>query len=396
MSIFKKAESTQAFVKAGIMGFAGSGKTFTTMQVVFGLKERMDSKAPICFFDTESGSDFFKSACADRGIDLLQVKSRAYVDAVTAYGDALKEGADVLIFDSVTHIWRELCDAYGKQKNRQRLQFQDWQFLKGPDGWQKFTDLFLNAPIHTFISGRAGYEYEYQKDDDGKKELVKTGTKMKVETEFGYEPSLLIEMEREKLSDAKNPNAKGWLHKAIILKDRTNTINGEVFEFTAAQVHGNPRCVFEAVEPHFAKLNIGGAQLGIDVSRSSAELFMPDGEPKAEWARKQKQILIEEVYGLIEAEWPGMDAAAKKRRNDVFSEIAAFAGCKTTKSKTAFEAMGLSAIQKAHVELCLKINEERRANGWAAEQLLSVPDHVFDAAIVRLPEVGDNGSELSF
>lgn len=375
MSLFKEAESTQAFVKAGVMGFAGSGKTFTTMQMVFGLKERTGSTAPICFFDTESGSDFFKGVCAERGIKLMQLKSRAYVDAVAAYQDALNLGADVLIFDSVTHIWRELCDAYGKQKNRQRLQFQDWQFLKGPDGWQKFTDLFLNAPIHTFICGRAGYEYEYQKDDDGKKELVKTGTKMKVETEFGYEPSLLIEMEREKLSDAKNPDAKGWLHKAIILKDRTNTINGEAFEFTAKQVHDNPRCVFEAVEPHFAKLNIGGTQLGIDTTRSSADLFMPDGEPKAEWARKQKQILLEEIKGTIEAEWPGMEKDAKAKRVDVFAKIAAFAGCKTTRSWTAFESMGLSAIQKAHTELCLIINEERRGNGVATEHLLSVPDY---------------------
>lgn len=381
MSIFKKAESTQSYVKAGIMGFAGAGKTFTLMQIAFGLKERMNSKAPICFFDTESGSDFFKSACADRGIELLQVKSRAYVDAVTAYKDALSEGADVLIFDSVTHIWRELCDAYGKQKNRQRLQFQDWQFLKGPDGWQKFTDLFLNAPIHTFIAGRAGYEYEYQKDDDGKKELVKTGTKMKVENEFGYEPSLLIEMERDKLSNAKDPDAKGWVHQMTILKDRTNTINGITFNFTAKQVHDNPRVVFEAVEPHFAQLNIGGTQMGIDTSRSSADLFMPDGEPKAEWTRKQKQILLEEIYGLIEGEWPGMDKDAKTKRNDVFVAMSEYVGSKSPRSKTGFESLGLTAIQKAHQHLCVVINEERRSDGVAPEHLLSVPDYANQDAI---------------
>lgn len=374
MALFKKAESTQAFVKCGILGFAGSGKTFTTMQMVFGLKERTGSKAPICFFDTESGSDFFAPTCAERGIELFQVKSRAFTDAVAAFAEAKSLGADVIIFDSVTHLWRELCEAYAKKKNRPRLQFQDWQFLKGSDGWGKFTDLFLNEPIHTFIAGRAGYEYEYQVND-GNRELVKTGTKMKTENEFGYEPSLLIEMERAKLANTKDPNLKGWTHKMHVLKDRTDTINGEVFEFTHDDIKRNPRVVFESVEPHFAKLNIGGTQLGIDTSRNSDDLFMADGEPRAEWMRKQKQILLEEIFGVMDAEWPGTTADAKKQKNEAFSSIAEIAGCRNTKSKTEFESLGLPRLKVAHVELCLRINKLRQEDGVAP---MPVPAYEFE------------------
>jgi hypothetical protein len=42
------------------------------------------------------------------------------------------------------------------------------------------------------ICGRAGYEYDYFEDDEGKKQLEKTGIKMKAETEMGFEPSLLV------------------------------------------------------------------------------------------------------------------------------------------------------------------------------------------------------------
>ena len=43
----------------------------------------------------------------------------------------------------------------------------------------KFTDLFINAPIHIILCGRAGYEYDYFEDQEtGKKNLEKTGIKI--------------------------------------------------------------------------------------------------------------------------------------------------------------------------------------------------------------------------
>lgn len=365
MGLFKKAESTQAFVKAGVLGFAGSGKTFTTMQMVFGLKERMGSKAPVCFFDTESGSDFFIDQCKERGFPFYQIKARAFTDALAAYDEALELGADVLIFDSVTHIWRELCETYKKRKNRSRLQFQDWDFLKGSNGWGAFTDRFLNTPIHTFICGRAGYEWEYQVID-GKKELAKVGTKMKTESEFGYEPSLLIEMVREKLSDRVNPDAKGWAHKAYILKDRTDTINGEVFEFTRDQIREDAQCVFRAVEPHFACLNIGGKQLGIDTTRDSGSLFNDNGEPKTEAYHKQRHIVYEEIMGLFDEQWPGATADAKKAKLNAFVKIFA------TRSKTAAESKSLDELRGCHFALVRLVNEERLEDG---RETLPLPDY---------------------
>jgi hypothetical protein len=105
---------------------------------------------------------------------------------------------------SVTHTWRELCEAYLKQVNERRarharekhwtfkpqrsLEFQDWGTVKGlwNDNWTQF---YLNAPLHLIICGRAGYEYDFEETDNGKKELVKTGVKMRTEAEFGFEPS---------------------------------------------------------------------------------------------------------------------------------------------------------------------------------------------------------------
>jgi hypothetical protein len=54
---------------------------------------------------------------------------------------------------------------------------------------------FLNSPLHFVIAGRAGYESDIEENEEThKKELTKTGIKMKTEGEFGFEPSLLIQM----------------------------------------------------------------------------------------------------------------------------------------------------------------------------------------------------------
>lgn len=70
--------------------------------------------------------------------------------------------------------------------------------------WAQFTETFLNSKAHIILCGRAGNTSEYQeKEDGGKKELISTGTKMKAESEMGYEPSLLVEMVAEKSLDRK-------------------------------------------------------------------------------------------------------------------------------------------------------------------------------------------------
>lgn len=357
MSILKKAENTQAYSKIGLMGFAGSGKTFTAMEIAFGIKARLGSTAPIAFMDTETGSDFFVAKCKERGIDLLQAKTRAFSDALKIFSEAQEAGCDVIIIDSVTHIWKELCDAYAKKRNVSRLRFQDWATLKMQ--WGNFTDLFVNAPIHTIIAGRAGYEYDYHDDGDGKMELHKTGTKMKAEGEFGYEPSMLIEMERVKRSSEKDPTLKGWIHRATILKDRTDTIDGKVFD--------DPD--FSAFEPHFAKLNVGGHHLGVDITRDSTELFNSDGDTRGDVRRKQKAIAIAEMKGLIDEQWPGTSGDMKKAKNDCFVKVF------SCRSWEALEAKTFDEIKADHVALVKYVNKIRQDEGMDPADWVTMPDY---------------------
>ena len=47
MALFKKAENQQGYLKMSLMGFPGSGKTFTASEVAIGLVQMLKDKRPV-------------------------------------------------------------------------------------------------------------------------------------------------------------------------------------------------------------------------------------------------------------------------------------------------------------------------------------------------------------
>jgi len=326
-SLFKPAENQQAFLKCGIMGFAGSGKTYTGALIAKGIVEKIKSKKPVYFVDTETGSDFLVPFFKSAGIKLFVSKSRAFVDLLASVQEAERE-ASVLIIDSISHFWKELQDAHKKATGRNRILFQDWAVLKGT--WGRFTDSYLNSRVHIIMNGRAGYEYDYFEDESGAKQLEKTGTKMKAETDMGYEPSLLLEMLREKKDNEDGKvEARLWNHTAYVLKDRTTLLEGKKFV--------NP--TFKDFEPVFDFLNIGGEHIGVDLEKTSAVLFERDSDQNYFEQKKQREIILEDIQMELVSAYPGQSADEKKIKTDLIFD--AF----NTRSWTAladFEARKLS------------------------------------------------------
>lgn len=313
MSLFQRATNTQAYLKAGIMGFAGDGKTYTASEIAIGLVELMRQRElpagnnPVMFLDTETGSDWVKPRFDAAHIELFTAKTRAFVDLLTAVREAESSGS-VLLIDSISHFWRNLTEEYAQRKNRKRgLEFQDWAWLKAE--WGKFTDLFVNSKCHIIMCGRAGYEYDFFENESGKKELTKTGVKMKAETETGYEPSILILMEKNQ-ELIEGGGTRVW-RTATVLKDRSTRIDGKTFE--------NP--TFRDFLPHIEFLNLGGEHLGIDTSRTSEELFAEDGEPRWKKEKRMKEIALDEIAEIIGKHHPGQSADAKKAKGDLLEDV---------------------------------------------------------------------------
>lgn len=341
MSLFKPATNTQAKLKAGLMGFAGDGKTYTAASIAIGLIELMrsrdlpDGNKPAMFIDTETGSDWVKPRFDAAGIELQTAKTRAFVDLLAALREAEASGS-VLIIDSITHFWRELTETYAKRRNRSRgLEFQDWAFLKAE--WGKFTDLFVNSNCHAILCGRAGYEYDFFEDDSGKKQLEKTGVKMKAETETGYEPSILIMMEKHQ--EVLDKETKRVWRTATILKDRSTRIDGKMFV--------NP--TFEDFRPHVDFLNLGGVQLGLDANRNSAELIGEEG--RNDWRAKQQQreIALSDIQEVINKHHGGQSADAKRTKADLLEKHA------NTRSWPRVESLDLATLQAVRESLWIEL-----------------------------------------
>lgn len=345
MGILKKAVNEQAFLKAGIFGGPGSGKTTTGSYLAMAIAHRMGNKKPVAFFETEAGSDFLVKKFETEKIELLRVKSHSLADLIEAAKEA-EASCSCLIVDSISHVWEDVCKSKliavnkGREKKSlyklDKLEFQHWADVKRQ--WASWTDLFLNSREHIIVCGRAGGVWEFDTNDEtGKKELQKVGTKMKAEGEFGYEPSLLIEMDR--IPKGGDPGA-GWKHCAFVLKDRTDTINGLKFEFEKPRKEykaGDWEQTFKPFKLVFDALNLGGEHKTFDSTRTSETLFPGhEGESRYENGKKLAEIACEEILGTMQAMFPGQDGASKAHRQLIL--------------KTLFNTYSWTAVQGAPLD----------------------------------------------
>lgn len=312
MSLLKPAENQSAYLKAGVLGFAGSGKTFTASLLAQGLavieEKAGRPKRPVAFFDTETGSDYVIGSFREAGLEMVVAKTRAFADLITVVNEAEKD-CSVLIIDSISHVWAELVESYMRKKNKDRLAVWDWNPIKTE--WRQFTDAYLCSKIHIILCGRAANTYDEWMNERGEKEIIKTGSKMRVESDFGYEPSLLFEMERvQPEKDPKKKRGSLWMHRATILKDRTDLMNGKVID--------NPK--FEDFLPIISSLNLGGKHFVVDPTRNSDSLIhSPDYS--YEDRKKAQKIAAEEIEGELISAFPGTTKEEKKIKADILDAV---------------------------------------------------------------------------
>lgn len=343
MSLLKKPKNRQAFAKIGIYGDAGSGKTTTASKIAIGLASLSGKK--VAFFDTEGGSDYLIKSFENAGIELFVSDIRRDFKYLMAFlNDCIAEKVDVVIVDSITHIWKQLQSDYlielnernkkNNRKQRYALEFQDWRFIK--DIWQTFTDKYLTSPIHCIICGRSANVYDYQDNDStGKKELITNGTKMSTEKELGYEPSLLIEMSKE-FDKEKNR----LVNKCIIEKDRTDQLNGKVFYMPD----------FKTFKPHFDFLNIGGAHL--EIKEKEGNTFGSEiGDDGFASEKRQRDIWCEEIQGLLTKYYPSRGAEDVTAKTGLIEEVF------NTRSWTKVEGMNSSILKAKFDELRVMLDK---------------------------------------
>jgi hypothetical protein len=309
VSLFKPAENTMAYFKAGFMGEAGSGKTHTSTVVAIGLVQYLKAKGiagserPVFMLDTENGSSWVKPMFDEAGIPLMVAKTRAFKDLVPAVREAEKQ-ASVLFIDSITHFWEELQNSYMARMSERRgrtvssLEFQDWKFIKGQ--WNKFSDAFVTSHLHCILCGRLGWEYEQVEDEKGKKQIEKSGAKMQAEKGLGYEPNILVWMERN-----MDLHTKVLARTATVLKDRSRLLDGKQF----------PDPSFRTFLPHIEFMALGGKHEAADTSRSSDDIMPDDEQPLSDMKSIRRKIVLDEIEAILVKHYPSTSVADKTAKN---------------------------------------------------------------------------------
>lgn len=338
MGMLKPAKNKMAYSKVGIYGTAGSGKTRTATEIAIGLHKAIGSTKPIAAFDTEPAFSFVLPLFEQAGIELLVADESRALSDLMLFMDEAEQTCDIVIIDSITHVWRDAQESYLRRMNETRkrynkkplaaLEFQHWRPIKA--AWAEFTDRFLSSKMHVIVCGRAGQVYEYQDKDDGsgKKELISTGTRMATEKELGYEPSLLIEM----IADRRDGHI---VNTAVIQKDRADRLNGCEIE----------RPDYAKLEGHFAALNIGGQHFDSMDQRDSQNMFPDADESGWDAEKRNREIWCEEIAELLKKYYPSQSADDKKTRMDLLEQFF------DTRSWTKVEGMKADFLRKAFEDM---------------------------------------------
>ena len=223
MAGFRKPKPQQAAIKLGLYGPAGSGKTFTALEIAEGIVAGTDKR--IALVDTEHGSDFYamptERALHPGAFDFDALYTRSITEALRAIRDLDPKEYGVVIIDSITHMWESAIDAYdGKKARGGQIPFHAWGKIKKP--YKELVTFLLNSKLHLIICGRQKNIFE-EDADSGETKMVGVG--MKAEGETPYEPHVLIRMSRERGAKDTAPIA------AYVEKDRSGMLAGKTFYF---------------------------------------------------------------------------------------------------------------------------------------------------------------------
>lgn len=323
-AFFTPIGNTKPYFKAAFEGEPGTGKSWSAALVAIGLHKKINSKKPIVLIDTEKASKFLVPLFEENGIKAMVRETHSLADLVKAMKLCSDGYADIVVIDSITHIWMDFQEAYKRKFNRQTFQIQDWMTIKA-DWNNNFSIPMVQSPLHILATGRVSDRMEQEVDEDGRKEFTKTGVKMQAEKNAAYEFDVLVLMERHELIQRKKREV--W-RQATVLKGRGNLLDGKVFK--------NP--TYEDFAPAVDAVIKDPVVARFSYAEQDAGDLMRADQDKRQWIQQKKRWL-EEIEGYLVSLWPSSSAAEKKNKTDALEH--AF----NTRSWSAIEMMSPELLE---------------------------------------------------
>jgi hypothetical protein len=200
-----KAERKQSKIKLAISGASGSGKTYSALQLAYGL---CGSWEKVCLIDSENFSASLYSNLGSFNIINLEFpfSPERYIQAIKLAEDG---GMEVIIIDSITQEWTGkggCLEQHEKETSRMKIpnSFSAWASITPRH--QAFIDSIIYCPCYIIATIRSKVEYAMI-ERNGKAFPQKVGLAPVTRENFEYDVSVHFELDQE--------------HRAFCSKDRT-------------------------------------------------------------------------------------------------------------------------------------------------------------------------------
>lgn len=180
----RKAQRQGARLLIQLSGVSGSGKTFTALQLAYGLAGNNADKVVMIDTENRRGSLYAESLPQPFNIiDFYAPFSPArYIQAIEA---ACNAGAEVIVIDSTSHEWESEggCEWIANQ-----TRFPDWKRAKAEH--KRFMTYMLQCPAHVIACTRAREKVDFSDP----KNPIKLGIQPIQEKNFSYEATVSLMM----------------------------------------------------------------------------------------------------------------------------------------------------------------------------------------------------------
>jgi hypothetical protein len=209
---FHRAQRKKAKLRLAFAGPAGSGKTYSALQVAFGLGGR------VALIDTERGSGELYAHLGEYDVCSLEAPftPEKYVQAIRAAEGA---GYDVIIIDSLSHAWAGpggVLDIHGYAADKGGNSWAAWRQVTPRHN--ELVDAMLLSRCHIIATLRSKMEH-VQVVENGKTVVKKVGMNPIQRDGLEYEFTVFLDLD--------------YNHTASATKDRTGLFDGQVFKPTA-------------------------------------------------------------------------------------------------------------------------------------------------------------------